>query len=130
MSVRCLLAISVLALAACGDDGGGTPADAPTMDAQSSSVMEVTCPATPAASFVTQAISFSPMSATINVGQTVKLESNSIEHPIAPFNGNPAETDPGIRVPANQTKCFVFTRAGTFKFICMTHNYLGTLTVN
>ena len=128
MLVRTSLALSLLALAACDDGGGGTP-DAPPTDAPASAVMEVTCPATPAATFVTQASSFSPASATINVGQVVKFESTA-GHPIGPFNGNPAETDPGIAVAETRTKCLMFTRAGTFKFICTAHTYLGTLTVN
>lgn len=129
MFMRSLLAISILALTACSDDGGGGTPDAPRADAQTSAVMEVTCPATPAASFVTQASSFNPQTAAINVGQIVEFQSTA-GHPIGPFNGNPAETDPGIVIPETKTKCLMFTRAGTFKFICTTHTYLGTITVN
>lgn len=130
MLVRSSLAILILALATCGGDDGGATVDATTgRDAPASSVMEVTCPTNPAASFITQATSFSPTTATINVGQIVKFESTS-SHPIGPFNGDPSMTDPGIVVPETKTKCFTFTRAGTFKFICTTHFYAGTLTVN
>jgi len=130
MHVRSSLVIAILALAACGGDDGGGAIDAPTgMDAPASSVMEVTCPTNPAASFITQAASFNPPAATINVGQIVKFESTAT-HPIGPFTGDPSMTDPGIVVPETKTKCFTFTRVGTFKFICTVHFYVGTLTVN
>lgn len=132
MSIRSLLAISALALtAACGggDDGNGGTPDAPRPDAQPSTVMEVTCPATTPVTFTTQASSFSPSTATIAVGQTVKFVSTSTDHPIGPLTGDPL-SDPGLRVPATQTKCFTFMATGTFKFICTVHSYLGTLTVN
>jgi plastocyanin len=125
-----MLAISVLALAACSDDGGGATPDASRADAQTPWVVEVTCPATSAASFVTTMNAFSPTAATISVGQTVKFESSSLEHPIGPFNGDPSLTDPALVVPAGRTRCFTFMRPGTFKFICSAHFYVGTLTIN
>ena len=130
MSGRSLLAISILALTACDDGGGdgGTP-DAPRPDAQTAKVMEVTCPATTPVTFTTQASSFNPSTATITMGQIVKFVSTSVDHPIGPIGGDPL-SDPALRVPATQTKCFTFLATGTFKFICTVHSYLGTLTVN
>jgi plastocyanin len=130
MSIRSLLAISALALTACGggDDGGGTP-DAARPDAQASKVMEVTCPATTPVTVTTQESSFNPSTASITLGQIVKFESTRNDHPIGPLQGDPL-SDPGLRVPATQTKCFTFLATGTFKFICTGHFYVGTLTVN
>ena len=128
VAVRSSLAISILALTACPSDGGGGTPDA-AVDAPTVAVREVTCPATPDASFLTTGTMFSPPAATISVGGIVKLESNSLEHPIGPFNGDPSVTDPALVVKAGTSKCFRFMRAGTFKFVCSAHFYVGTLTV-
>jgi plastocyanin len=130
MSVRCMLAISVLALAACDDggDGTGTP-DAPRIDAQVSNVMAVTCPATTSVTFTTLAERFEPTTASITRGQIVKFESTNSTHPIEPIPNNPL-SDPGLVVPAGSTKCFTFLSAGMYKFQCTVHGYPGTLTVN
>ena len=127
MSVRSFLALGLLASTACGDPGGGTP-DEPSVDAATAAVTMVTCPAAPAATFTTSGASFSPPSATVGLGKIVKFESLA-DHPIGPFP-DPSMTDPALTIPETQTKCFQFNRAGTFKFICMRHFYLGTLTVN
>lgn len=129
MLVRSSLVLSLLALNACGGggDNGGMP-DAAGTDAPASSVMVVTCPAQPAATFTTQLSSFSPSTASISVGEIVQFVSTST-HPIGPLPGS-AETDPGISVAEGQTKCLKFMASGTFKFICKVHSYLGTLTVN
>jgi plastocyanin len=130
MSVRNMLAISALAMAACSGDGGSAAPDAASPDAPVVAVKEVPCPATPDAWFVTNGLMFSPSAATIRVGQIAKLESNSLEHPIGPFKGgDPLETDPALMVTAGRSKCFTFMRPGTFKFICSAHFYVGTLTV-
>ena len=127
MSVRNRSSLGLLVLAACGDAGGGA-VDAPKADATVAAVTQVTCPASPAATFTTSGASFSPPSATVGQGQIVKFESTA-DHPIGPFP-DPTMTDPALAIPETQTKCFRFDRAGTFKFICMHHFYLGTLTVN
>lgn len=130
MLARGSLVLSLLALSACGggDDNGGMPDAAVQVDAPASTVMEVTCPAQPATTFATQATAFSPSTATITAGQIVKFVSTAT-HPIGPLPGS-TETDPGISVAEGQTKCLKFMTAGTFKFICKVHSYLGTLTVN
>ncbi len=129
MSVRSLLAISILTLAACSDDGGGGTPDAPRADAQTSAVMEVTCPATTPVTFSTLETRFDPPTAAITMGQIVKFESTNSTHPIIPIPNDPL-SDPDLRVPAGQTKCFTFLATGMFKFQCMQHGYAGTLTVN
>jgi plastocyanin len=130
MLVRSSLAISILVLAACGGDDGGAAIDAPTgVDAPASKVMEVTCPATTPVTFMTQDTSFSPAMASITLGQIVKFISTNSTHPIGPIPGDPL-SDPGLRVPAGQTKCFNFLAKQTYKFQCTVHGYAGTLTVN
>lgn len=129
MSVRAMLSLSILSLGACSNDGGGSTPDAARPDAPIVAVKEVTCPATPDASFVTNGYMFSPSAATISVGQIARLESSTLEHPIGPYNGDPSLTDPALVVPAGKSKCFQFMRPGTFKFVCTQHYYVGTLTV-
>ncbi|HWO20680.1 MAG TPA: hypothetical protein VNO30_18060 [Kofleriaceae bacterium] len=130
MSVRSLLAISALALTACGGGDEGAKPDAPKpVDAQGATVMTVTCPATVANTITTQAISFDKPNVTIARDEIVKFVSTPT-HPIGPFRGDASMTDPGIVVPENQTRCLKFTAAGTFKYICTVHFYLGTITVN
>jgi plastocyanin len=129
MSLRSLIAISVLALAACGgDDGGNGTPDAPKVDAQTATVVAVTCPATTVPTITTLATSFDMQTLTISRGSIVKFVSTAT-HPIVPFPTGEM-TDPGIVVAEGQTKCLMFTASGTFKFICKTHSYLGTITVN
>lgn len=129
MFVRSLLSLCLLTSAAC-DDGSstGTP-DAPRVDGQTSRVMEVTCPGTTPVAFRTLDTRFEPQNATITVGQIVKFESTLIDHPIGPLIGDPL-SDPDLVVQGGRTKCFSFLAAGSFKFRCTAHNYLGTLTVN
>jgi plastocyanin len=134
MSVRRSRALVLFtAFAACGggDDGGATPpADGPQQDSQVSKVMEVTCPATPAAMFMTSGITtFEPKTAAITLGQIVQFVSTSLEHPIGKVLGDP-QSDPGLVVGGGKTKCFNFLERGVYKFQCTTHQYVGTLTVN
>jgi len=132
MTIRSSLALSLFALAACGggDDGGGTPADAPSdVDAVASKVMEVTCPATTPVTFVTRDTVFMPSTASITMGQIVLFQSTNSTHPIEPIPNDPL-SDPGLRVPAGESKCFTFLATGMFKFQCKQHGYAGTLTVN
>jgi plastocyanin len=128
MSVRTLLATSILALTACSDGGGGDTPDAPRVDAPGPTVMTVTCPATPAATFKTLASSFDPPTATINRGDIVKFETTPT-HPVIPARDG-MMTDPGIMVGENKVGCLMFTATGTFRFVCGSHDYLGTITVN
>jgi plastocyanin len=129
MFVRSLFAISILASAACSDDSGGGTPDAPRADAQTSRVMEVTCPATTPVTFTTLEMRFEPQTAAITMGQIVKIESTNSEHPIIPIPNDPL-SDPDLRVPGGETKCFTFLAKRMFKFQCMKHGYAGTLTVN
>lgn len=129
MSARSLLAISLFALTACGDEGGSGTPDAPGgMDAPGATVVEVTCPATPAATFRTLLTSFDPPTATINRGEIVEFDTTA-DHPVIPARDG-VMTDPGIMVGPSRTKCLMFTATGTFRFVCQQHDYLGTITVN
>jgi hypothetical protein len=128
MFVRSLLPISILALAACGDDGGGGAVDARPIDGPGSTVMMVTCPAGTVPTITTLAAAFDMPTMTIARGSIVKFVSTAT-HPVGPFPTG-VDTDPGIVVPEGQTRCLMFTATGTFKFICTVHSYLGTITVN
>lgn len=119
-----------LALAACGGGGDDPPAgvDAPSDDAQSATVVEVTCDGSEVATVVTQAASkFDPMSTSIAVNDVVKFEMDP-SHDVAPHLSLPS--DPGIRVDFGETKCLRFTQAGTFNFFCTSHGFAGSVTVN
>lgn len=129
MLVRSLLSLCLLTSAAC-DDGSstGTP-DAPRVDAFVSRVEQVNCQgATIAATFLTLDTRFQPATATINRGEIVKFDTTT-DHPIIPTRDG-LMTDPEIRVGPSNTKCLKFIASGTFRFECMTHQYIGTLTVN
>lgn len=130
MSIRSLLAISALALSACGggDEGANPDAPKPPMDAPAATVMTVTCPATVADTITTQSISFDKPNVTVTRDAIVRFVSTA-GHPIGPTRDG-IMSDPGIRVPEGQTRCLRFTATGTFKFICTAHDYLGTITVN
>ena len=41
-------------------------------------------------------------------------------------NGN---TDPGLKVDYGADVCLKFAKAGTFTFVCTTHGFVGTVTV-
>lgn len=128
MPVRSLLPLCFLASAACGDDAGSTP-DAPKpVDAAAPTVMTVTCPAGVVPTLTTLDTRFDMQTLSITQGQIVKFITTPT-HPVGPFPGGEM-TDPGLVVPQDQTRCLMFTAKGTFKFICTTHQYLGTITVN
>lgn len=130
MSVRSLLALPVLVLAACGGDDGNKTDASTGIDAKASNVMEVTCPATTTVTFTTlDTFVFMPASASTTVGTTVKFVSSNATHPIGPIPLN-QQSDPGLVVPGGQTKCFNFLVAGMYKFECTQHSFVGTLTVN
>jgi plastocyanin len=124
------IAIAALLLVGCGDDGGGTTTpDAKMIDARVNTVVEVGCPATPDATFTEMdtSNSFSPTSASIPLNGIVKFVT-SASHNVVP---NPlVNTDPGITVGFNMTKCLKFTASGTFGFMCQPHGFTGSVTVN
>ena len=121
-------------LGACGDDGGGggTPTDA---NQQSDSgpvatVKEITCPATPDATVTTDdsTMKFMPMATTVGIGGVVKF-TTSLTHNVVPGSNGAPDTDPGLSVGFNMTKCLMFTHTGTFGFHCGPHGFVGTVTV-
>lgn len=122
----------LVAMAACGDDGGGmTVADAAvSIDASTNKVVEIACPALPAATVMTvntNDTSYMPSATTIAVGGIVKFVMSTF-HDAGP---NPiATSDPGLVVGFGATKCLKFNSVGTFGFFCSAHAFAGTITVN
>lgn len=126
--------VLLVALAACGGGGGGgNPADAPKQPdaAQATTVVTVDCATTTAAATVMTTdlnlTSYMPMATTITMGQVVKFVM-SPAHNVAPNSLN--HPDPGLTVGFGATKCLRFTQTGTFGFLCTTHSFVGTVTVN
>ena len=90
-------------------------------------VLAVTCPATPAKTIVasnSQDI-YVPSSVTITVSQVVKFTMPT-DHNVTPDD---TMSDPGLSVNYSETKCLMFTRAGTFGFHCVPHGFTGTVIV-
>lgn len=127
MLLRASLSL-LITLAACSDSGS-TPDAAKPADATPASVVAATCPSgtVPTISATNgNDISFTPSSVTISIGQIVKFTMPST-HNVVP---NPlANPDPGLKVNFNETKCLMFTKAGTFGFQCMPHGFGGTVVV-
>ena len=127
MFVRASLVL--LALAACSDSKNNK-ADAPKQaDAQPTTVVAVTCPATPAATISTLDTQFAymPTTQSISVGQVVKF-SMSATHNVVPNTTN--SSDPGLQVNFNETKCLMFTAPGTFHVHGAPHSFEGSVSVN
>lgn len=125
MSARHFSLVLVSFVAACGGGGGDSKTDAGT-DAPAATIVAVDpCPGGEAATFMTLATAFSPVSASISQGQVVKFMTTTT-HPVGPI----APTEATLAVPENQTKCFRFTSTGTFRFKCIVHGYAGMITVN
>lgn len=142
-----LLVSSLSLLAACGDDGGGTPIDArvvdaptdgfigdgdppdgPGPDAAPSTVVEVPCAGATIASEVSApGFAFEITVPTIAVDAIVRFTMPPSHSAVS---GSPAGTADGqFTVTFNETKCLRFTAAGTFPFWCNPHQFTGSITV-
>ena len=122
-------ALTVLVLAACGgDDGGTTQMDAPAMNMNK--VQTVTCPTTADATVMTVATvdAYMPAATTVPKNAVVKFVMASL-HNVNPNTVGGMTSDPGLVVDFGQTKCLKFTESGTFGFFCSAHSFAGTITV-
>jgi len=128
-------AVLGLILTACGSgDDGTTQKDAAGSGSGSgsaNSVSVVTCTGTPpivstdsdAAMHYTYSTTTPP---SIAVGSMVEFKMTPA-HNVAPaINGT---TDPGLKVGFGLDVCLKFTKAGTFNFVCITHGFAGSVTV-
>lgn len=121
-------ALTVLVLAACGgDDGGTTQMDAP---ATTNKVQMVTCPGTADAMVMTTSTvdAYMPMTQTVPKNAVVKFVMASV-HDVAPNTVGGAMSDAGLKVGFGETKCLKFTESGTYSFFCEAHSFAGTITV-
>ncbi len=110
------------ALAACGGDD--PPADDdPQPDADvNADLVEVDCDTTTVAEIITTSgFAYSPMSVTINVGESVRFSPTS-GHDVA-GDGN------AIDVPIAGEGCYRFNTAGTYDFFCTPHGFTGSVVV-
>jgi plastocyanin len=135
----------LISLAACGGSttiGGpdpGTGGDAATNPGPGSTpgggvtatVKAVTCPTSGTMPMVTAApadetMAYMPDATTVSVNGIVQFamppEHNVVPNPIKP-------SDPGLQVDFGATTCLQFTSPGTYSFICKTHSFAGTVTV-
>jgi len=110
---------SILALAACGDDGGSTPA----VDAATASVVKVACPgATISATVTAPGFMFMPEDSTVAAGQIVKFTM--------PGEHNAQSDTAGLfRADFAGDSCFRFDVAGTYGFHCVPHSFTGSIVV-
>lgn len=120
--------IALVLLAACGSDDTNPPTDGPPGgDAQVATVMETPCVGGEQSMMtMNTANAYMPAALTISVGQAVQF-INSSNHNVAPVA---TMSDPGLNVGFGATKCLKFTRAGTFRFKCTPHGFMGMVTVN
>ena len=89
-------------------------------------VVELSCPATVAATIMDSATAFIPTTTRITAGQVVKFVITA-EHFVLP--NTLKTTDPALMVGRGQTKCFRFNVRGDYHFLCGVHSFPGTITV-
>ncbi|HEX7700862.1 MAG TPA: hypothetical protein VF403_09075 [Kofleriaceae bacterium] len=124
-------------LAACGSgDNGSTQKDAAGSGSGSGSgsaatVSVVTCTGTPPivstdsdlAMHYTYSTTTPP---SIAVGSMVEFKMTPAHNVTPSINGT---TDSGLKVGFGADVCLKFTKAGTFNFVCITHGFAGSITV-
>ena len=134
----------LISLAACGGSttiGGPDPSTGGDDDTNPGSgsnptggvtptVTAVACPASTmplvTAPPADDASGYTPNAVTIPVGGMVQFQMPP-EHNVSP---NPIKpSDPGIHVDFGGTTCLQFAKAGTYSFLCTTHSFAGTVTV-
>jgi plastocyanin len=128
MLTRQLLALTIT-LAACSDSGSATVDAVKQIDASQATVMAVTCPSGTLPTITAtdgDDTKFMPSSVTINVNDIVKFTMPAT-HNVAP--NTVVMTDPGLMVNFRETKCLMFTKAGTFGFKCVPHSFVGSVIV-
>lgn len=108
---------SLLSLAACGGDDGGTPVDAPA-----ASVVRVDCAgATIAATVAAPGFAFEPQATMISAGQVVQFTM--------PVSHNAVSDEGMFTAGFNASTCFRFDAARTYPFHCEPHGFTGTIVV-
>ncbi len=108
--------------------GPDAAVDAPVDAPAPSTVVEVPCAgANPVVTVTAPGFAFSPMAATISVGQVVQFQMPASHSAVS---GSPAGTSDGqFTVGFSQQKCLRFTSAGVFPYWCNPHQFTATITV-
>lgn len=133
MFSRVSLAFALTALTACAGpapDRNGDDDDGDDDGMTTQSVTEVTCTGSPPTVTATGDDSngkYEPANTTISAGGVVKFTMPLIHNMIPDTTKT---TDAGLRVGFNTEKCLKFAKAGVYNFICASHSFRGTVTVN
>jgi plastocyanin len=119
-----LLVLAIGLAAACSDGGdGGDGDDGAAVDAAPNGLAaaEVTCPAQPAATVITDGFAYSPASTRVAVGGVVAFTMPS---------SHDAASDDGLFSAAfNATTCVRFDAPGTYRYHCSPHRFEGEIVV-
>jgi plastocyanin len=110
-----------LALVACGggDDDGATIDAAPGIDAPPLMATEVSCTGVTGPVIMTNGFNYSPMTTNITPGTVVKFSM--------PLDHNALSNDGLFTADFNTDTCVEFQSAGTFRFHCVPHAFIGTV---
>jgi plastocyanin len=109
----------VLAAACGGDDDGATVDAANGIDGPALMATEVSCTGVNAPVITTNGFSFSPTSTSVTPGTTVKFTM--------PADHNAISNDGLFTADFNGDTCVQFQSAGTFRFHCGPHAFIGTV---
>ena len=108
-------------LAACGgDDGGGTAIDAaPGIDDPALMASEVSCTGVNAPVITTSGFAFSPATTNVTPGTVVKFTM--------PLDHNAISNDGLFTADFSGDTCVRFDSAGTYRFHCGPHAFVGSV---
>ncbi|MDQ3364683.1 MAG: cupredoxin domain-containing protein [Myxococcota bacterium] len=123
--MRTLAAMLCLGVGCGGGESTPPPPDA-APDAPTAAIVWLDpCPPTVDREITAEATRFVPAMETATVGDVVKY-TLATAHEIVPF----PDTDPALAVPAGATRCFRFTKPGTYRYYCKFDSFAGSLTVD
>jgi len=117
-----LLSMFAVLAAACGGDDGATPIDAAAgPDAPPLMATEVSCTGVNAPVITTTGFAYSPANTTVALNTVVKFTM--------PLEHNALSNDGLFNADFNGDTCVRFESAGSFRFHCTVHAFIGTVVV-